>query len=458
MYDIITANMVKRPFCEYSVAAWKLSCGGGKMRPSHLSPKQIFDYACMDAETLYQKLGVSPAGLSQEEAEKSRAQHGKNSGPGRKSDTVLHRLRRAFVNPFAVILLVLASISLVTDGFDQGAHYSITWVLIRFMAVLIPVVFVACGLTQGNWFSAFLFALSVAVGLTPEMLPMVITACLAKGSGAMGKKQTVVKNINAMQEFGSMDILCVDKTGTLTGDRISLEYYMDILGNENQAVLDLAYINSCYHTGVQNHLDAALLKCREMPGKGDHFQQLSAQHPKLDELPFDYDRKFASVLVKGTEKNLLLVKGSVSEVCRRCRFAEYKGTQREMGQLQKIIPQNSSAFITECSTDLIAVPVSGIIVRFSKLSGGERNMLLDYYSEIGDFSEAVILIGEISLPPNLHRKINVFSSFELMQQQIKFIIMDTYRKQKKYKNFSIIVANTLFVLSAIKNSLLQKCV
>lgn len=340
------------------------------------------------------------------------------------------------------------------DGFDQGAH-SIAWVLIRFMAVLIPVVFVACGLTQGNWFSAFLFALSVAVGLTPEMLPMVITACLAKGSGAMGKKQTVVKNINAMQEFGSMDILCVDKTGTLTGDRISLEYYMDILGNENQAVLDLAYINSCYHTGVQNHLDAALLKCREMPGKGDHFQQLSAQHPKLDELPFDYDRKFASVLVKGTEK----ICSWSREVFRRCAAAaalQNTKAHKGKGQLQKIIPQNSSAFITECSTDLIAAPVSGIIVRFSKLSGGERNMLLDYYSEIGDFSEAVILIGEISLPPNLHRKINVFSSFELMQQQIKFIIMDTYRKQKKYKNFSIIVANTLFVLSAIKNSLFTK--
>ena len=127
----------------------------------------------------------------------------------------------------------------------------------------------------------------------------------------------MVKNINAMQGFGSMDILCVDKTGTLTGDRISLEYYMDILGNENQAVLDLAYINSCYHTGVQNHLDAALLKCREMPGKGDHFQQLSAQHPKLDELPFDYDRKFASVLVKGKEK----ICSWSREVFRRCAAA-----------------------------------------------------------------------------------------------------------------------------------------
>ena len=100
------------------------------------------------------------------------------------------------------------------------------------MVVLIPIVFVACGLTKGDWFAAFLFALSVAVGLTPEMLPMIINACLARGSAVMGQKQTIVKNINAMQSFGSMDVLCVDKTGTLTGDTVLLEYYMDILGNE----------------------------------------------------------------------------------------------------------------------------------------------------------------------------------------------------------------------------------
>ena len=148
------------------------------------------------------------------------------------------------------------------------------------MAVLVPVVLIACGLTKGDWISAFLFALSVAVGLTPEMLPMVINACLAKGSAAMGKKQTVVKNINAMQGFGSMDVLCVDKTGTLTGDKITLEYYMDILGNESQKVLDLAYLNSLYHTGAKNHLDHALLQCREMPGPKLHFQELAAQHKK----------------------------------------------------------------------------------------------------------------------------------------------------------------------------------
>ncbi len=210
------------------------------------------------------------------------------------------------------------------NKFDQGAN-SIAWVLIRFMAILIPIVFITCGLTKGNWLSAFLFALSVAVGLTPEMLPMVINACLAKGSAAMSQKQTIVKNINAMQGFGSMDVLCVDKTGTLTGDTVLLEYYMDILGNESETVLDLAYLNSLYHTGVENHLDTAILRCQEMPQQESHFTKLSAQYAKLDELPFDYERKFVSVLVNHNDCSLLIVKGNVDEVCRRCRYIEYKG-------------------------------------------------------------------------------------------------------------------------------------
>lgn len=385
------------------------------MKSDRAIHRRVLDYAYMDMDALYQDFHISEQGYSDEEIEESRIKYGKNVLSGRASDTVLYRLRRAFINPFTIILFVLAAISFLTDvvlasnfsrnittaaiilcmllisgivrfiqelrakrvadhltkmvsstvmvrrngkwtkisstelvvgdqvrllagdrvpadirltaakdlfisqsvltgesgileknarslfrgqahsysdyknlmfmgslvtggmgegivlavgkdtvyggfstaeshlknGFDQGAN-SIAWVLIRFMTVLIPVVFIACGLTKGDWVSAFLFALSVAVGLTPEMLPMVINACLAKGSAAMGTKQTVVKNINAMQGFGSMDILCVDKTGTLTGDRISLEYYMDILGNESQQVLDFAYLNSLYHTGVQN--------------------------------------------------------------------------------------------------------------------------------------------------------------------------------------------------------------
>lgn len=221
------------------------------------------------------------------------------------------------------------------NKFDQGAA-SIARVLLRFMGVLIPIVFVACGLTKGNWAAAFLFALSVAVGLTPEMLPMVINACLAKGSASMGKKQTVVKNINAMQGFGSMDVLCVDKTGTLTGDIILLEYYMDILGNESERVLELSYLNSLYHTGVRNHLDTAVLKYREMPGLGEQLGRAAEQKDKLDEIPFDYERKIASILVGGEENNLLIVKGSIEEVCRRCRYVEYKGEKREKK------PENSS--------------------------------------------------------------------------------------------------------------------
>lgn len=215
------------------------------------------------------------------------------------------------------------------DGFDRGAN-SIARVLIRFMAVLIPVVFAAGGLTKGNWLSAFLFALSVAVGLTPELLPMVVNACLARGCAVMGKKQTVVKNINAMQGFGSMDLLCVDKTGTLTGDVVALEYYMDVLGNESARVLELAYLNSLYHTGVQNHLDEAILRCRQMPGQKERFEGLARRHPQLDELPFDYEQRLAGVLVGG-EENLLIVKGSLDEVCRRCSHVEYKGQRLPMG-------------------------------------------------------------------------------------------------------------------------------
>jgi Mg2+-importing ATPase len=460
---------------------------------SPIAHQRVLHYAYMDINTLYQDFCIPQQGYNHKQVEESRIEYGKNILLGRASDTTLYRLRRAFINPFTIILFVLATVSFLTDvvlasnfsrdittaviilcmllisgivrfiqelrakritdhltqmisstvlvhrndtwlkipsadlvvgdkvrlfagdrvpadirltltkdlfvsqsvltgesgifeknthtlvsgqarsysdyqniafmgssvtggtgegivlavgkdtvyggfsaaeshlknGFDQGAN-SIAWVLIRFMTVLIPVVFIACGLTKGDWLSAFLFALSVAVGLTPEMLPMVINACLAKGSSAMGKKQTVVKNINAMQGFGSMDVLCVDKTGTLTGDKISLEYYMDILGNECQYALDLAYLNSLYHTGVQNHLDDAILRYGEIPSQRLHYEELKKQHPKLDELPFDHERRFASVLVQHGKENLLIIKGSVDEVYQKCSYIEHNGERHEI--------------------------------------------------------------------------------------------------------------------------------
>ena len=215
------------------------------------------------------------------------------------------------------------------NSFNRGAA-SIAWVLLRFMAVLVPVIFIVCGLVRGDWGLALPFALAVAVGLVPEMLPMVIAACLARGSAVMKRQRVIVKDMNAMQSFGSMDTLCVDKTGTLTSDSILLEYYMDILGNESAETLDYAYLNSLYHTGARNPLDAAVLRCRSMPGKEGHFASLARRYPRLDEQPFDHERRLASVLVRGERENLLIVKGGVWDVCGRCTHAAYRGERKDM--------------------------------------------------------------------------------------------------------------------------------
>lgn len=209
-------------------------------------------------------------------------------------------------------------------GFDKGTR-SIAAVLLKFIIILIPIVFLLGGIIKDKWMESLLFAMSVAVGLVPELLPMVINACLAKGSYYMSKKNTVVKNINAMQSLGSMDILCVDKTGTLTGDKIELEYYMDILGNESQKVLDFAYLNSYFHFGVKNHLDEAVLKYSTYPGKTEYLANLVAVHDKLDEQPFDHDNKMVKVLVRDSGDNKIIIKGSVDEVAAKCSYLEYKG-------------------------------------------------------------------------------------------------------------------------------------
>ena len=216
------------------------------------------------------------------------------------------------------------NVYLQKNGFDKGS-YSIAWVLIKFMLFLIPIVFVANGITQGNWIVAFLYAISVAVGLTPELLPMVITACMSKSSKSMRKKQTLVKNINAMQSFGSMDILCVDKTGTLTDDKLTLEYYMDIVGNESRDVLDCAYVNSFFHSGIKNNLDDSILRVKELSKSSRNYDDICNNLNKLDEIPFDYQRKSSSVLIEKNGFKYLIAKGDVASISERCKYAFYKG-------------------------------------------------------------------------------------------------------------------------------------
>ena len=193
-------------------------------------------------------------------------------------------------------------------SFDIGVR-SFTWLMIRFMVVMTCAVFFIVGMTKGNWSEALLFALSIAVGLTPEMLPMIVTVNLAKGALAMAAKKVIIKRLPSIQNFGAIDILCTDKTGTLTQDQVVLERYVDITGRTSEDVLSYAYLNSHYQTGLRNLIDHAIL---------DH-SDLNVESCRLvDELPFDFQRRRMSVIVDYDEDHVLICKGAVEEVYDCC--------------------------------------------------------------------------------------------------------------------------------------------
>ncbi|MCY1272728.1 Magnesium-transporting ATPase, P-type 1 [compost metagenome] len=195
-------------------------------------------------------------------------------------------------------------------AFDRGVN-SVSWLLIRFMLVMVPVVLLINGFTKGDWAEAFMFALAVAVGLTPEMLPMIVSANLAKGAVAMSRRKVVVKRLNAIQNFGAMDVLCTDKTGTLTQDRIILEQHLDIAGNSCEQVLQLAWLNSFHQSGMKNLMDRAVVRFAE---ENPRFIAPGAWR-KVDELPFDFVRRRLSVILAGEAgQHLLVCKGAVEEM------------------------------------------------------------------------------------------------------------------------------------------------
>jgi Mg2+-importing ATPase len=206
-------------------------------------------------------------------------------------------------------------------AFDRGIA-QFTWLMLRFMLVMVPMVFLINGLTKGNWMQAFFFALAVAVGLTPEMLPMIVTVCLSKGAVAMGRKKVIVKRINAIQNLGAMDVLCADKTGTLTTDQVVLERCCNVMLRENDGVLVLAYLNSHFQTGLKNVLDRAVLAHTET-----RVQANIAEFTKVDEIPFDFQRRIMSVVVRTPEgKDRIISKGAPESLLPKCKSAELDGT------------------------------------------------------------------------------------------------------------------------------------
>ncbi len=237
-------------------------------------------------------------------------------------------------------------------SFDKGIN-NVSLLLIRFMLVMVPFVFLINGITKGDWFDAFIFAVSVAVGLTPEMLPMIVTSNLAKGAIVMAKRKTIVKNMDAIQSFGAMNILCTDKTGTLTQDKIVLERYLNVHGEEDMRILRHAYFNSYFQTGLKNLMDKAILShCKELG-----FEQIEKNYSKVDEIPFDFTRRRMSVVIEseGGNKRQIITKGAVEEMLRICSHVEYNGEVLPLSAELRNEIYNQSAVLNKEGMRVLAI-------------------------------------------------------------------------------------------------------
>jgi P-type Mg2+ transporter len=262
----------------------------------------------------------------------------------------------------------------VETAFDKGIK-KFTWLMIRFMMVMTPLVFLINGLTKHDWKQAFFFALAVAVGLTPEMLPMIVSVCLSKGAMAMSRKKVIVKRLNSIQNFGAMDVLCTDKTGTLTIDHVILELHCDVFKNESEAVLRDAYLISHFQTGLKNVLDRAVLRYKEL-----HKELSIDQFRMIDEIPFDFSRRMMSVAVVGPDgERQLITKGAPEAVFARCTHFESEG---EVIPMEPILAGDLVQQVNELSEDgfrvlAIATKKLGTQTSFSKAD--ESDLVLTGY-------------------------------------------------------------------------------
>jgi len=251
-------------------------------------------------------------------------------------------------------------------AFDKGVR-SVSWLLIRFMLVMVPIVFFLNGLTKGEWTEALLFAVAIAVGLTPEMLPMIVTANLARGAVAMSRKKVIVKRLQAIQNLGAMDVLCTDKTGTLTQDKVALIQHLDLQGNECEEVLEYAYLNSYFQTGLKNLLDRAVLDHEDLT----ETRELTKRFIKYDEIPFDFHRRRMSVIVHEVFKgrDLLICKGAVEEILTVCTEARVGGVTIALSEAIRADVLRQRTAMNEDGLRVIAVAVKQVSSQPNKQYG-----------------------------------------------------------------------------------------
>ena len=259
-------------------------------------------------------------------------------------------------------------------SFDKGIS-DLTRLMTQIMAVMVPLVFLINGLTKHDWKSAFFFSLAVAVGLTPEMLPMIVSVCLAKGAIAMSRKKVIVKRLNSIQNFGAMDLLCTDKTGTLTEDRVVLQRHCNIAGRETDEVLLDSYLISHFQTGLKNVLDTAILQSSDF-----HQQSLVEQFKKLDEIPFDFTRRMMSVLVETPEgKAVLLTKGAPEELFNQCSQYELDGKMSPMDTARMKALNGEYAGLSNEGFRVLAIAVKELPGKQSCSKDDERDLVLKGY-------------------------------------------------------------------------------
>jgi Mg2+-importing ATPase len=262
----------------------------------------------------------------------------------------------------------------IETAFDRGVK-KFTWLMIRFMLVMVPLVFLINGFTKHDWKEAFFFALAVAVGLTPEMLPMIVSVCLSKGALAMSRKKVIVKKLNSIQNFGAMDVLCTDKTGTLTIDHVILELHVDVFKNESEEVLRDAYVISHFQTGLKNVLDRAVLRHKEL-----HRELGVEKYSKVDELPFDFSRRMMSVAVELPDgERQLITKGAPESVFAKCTKFESKG---EIFPMDPIFVGDLIQQVNELSEDgfrVLAVATRKLDKRPAYSKADESDLVLTGY-------------------------------------------------------------------------------
>jgi len=259
-------------------------------------------------------------------------------------------------------------------SFDQGLN-RFTWLMMQFMAVMVPLVFFINGFTKHDWKGAFFFALAVAVGLTPEMLPMIVSVCLSNGALAMSRKKVIVKRINSIQNFGAMDVLCTDKTGTLTEDRVVLMRHCNVAGRESEEVLLDGYLISYFQTGLKNLLDRAILDSSDF-----HAKAVVEKYKKLDEIPFDFTRRMMSVLVADPEgKAILLTKGAPEEVFLRCSHFELDGKLSAMDPDLVVGLKQEYDSLSNDGFRVLAVAAKGLPEKQVCAKGDECDLILRGY-------------------------------------------------------------------------------